>query len=121
MVAGLFVRFITDAIKSNIFYANKIYTFKKCIAVKNAPLFSAIIILFTACSVAGTRNHPNLTPGINHVFLSVSNMDASIAFCTKAFDLKVVKSITKLITEQHDAAFKRTVKISLCYSVFYPH
>ena len=50
-------------------------------------------------------------PAFNHVYLGVHNIDSSLAFYTKAFDLKVTYRISQLDVTQTDSTFKRTVNI----------
>lgn len=51
-------------------------------------------------------------PAFNHVYLAVRNIDSSIKFYAKAFDLKVTDHFTQLDIVQSDSSFKRTVNIA---------
>lgn len=55
-----------------------------------------------------------LSPRFNHVMLYVSNLDASIAFYTAAFDLQVAQRIGELtVTGADGASTTRPVKMAL--------
>lgn len=55
-----------------------------------------------------------LSPRFNHVMLYVSNLDASIAFYTRAFDLQVAQRITELtVTGPDGTPVTRPVKMAL--------
>jgi catechol 2,3-dioxygenase-like lactoylglutathione lyase family enzyme len=51
------------------------------------------------------------SPAFNHVYLAVHNMDSSLKFYTKAFDLKVTDRFSQLDITQIDTSFKRAVNI----------
>ena len=70
------------------------------------------VILISACSTTKMKGGNPLRPRLNHVFLSVSNIDSSIAFYTKAFDLVVTNRLTQLRIEQTDSTYERNVKIA---------
>jgi catechol 2,3-dioxygenase-like lactoylglutathione lyase family enzyme len=74
-------------------------------------LLLSTAILITACSTTKMKTGNLLTPRLNHLFLSVANIDSSLAFYTKAFDLTVTNRLTQLKIEQADSSFKRDVKI----------
>jgi len=50
-------------------------------------------------------------PVFNHVYLSLHNVDSSLAFYTKAFDLQVTDRFTQLDVTQPDSTFKRAVNV----------
>ena len=50
-------------------------------------------------------------PAFNHVYLAVHDMDSSLKFYTKAFDLKVTDRFDQLNVTQTDTSFKRSIKI----------
>jgi catechol 2,3-dioxygenase-like lactoylglutathione lyase family enzyme len=55
-----------------------------------------------------------LSPRFNHVMLYVSDLDASVAFYTKAFDLNVAQRITELtVTGADGRPVTRPVKMAL--------
>jgi catechol 2,3-dioxygenase-like lactoylglutathione lyase family enzyme len=59
---------------------------------------------------AACQDHPSY-PVFNHVYLSVRNVDSSLTFYTKAFDLKVTDRFTQLNITQSDTAFIRAVNV----------
>jgi len=65
-------------------------------------LLSLIIVLTMSCST-DTHPHQALSPRINHVMLYVSNLENSIDFYTRAFDLKVTNRLDTLIAVQPDS------------------
>jgi hypothetical protein len=69
-------------------------------------------IILISCSTTKTNSSNILTPRWNHVFLSVSNIDTSIAFYTRAFDLQVTNRIFNLKIEQGDSAYDRKVNMA---------
>ena len=50
-------------------------------------------------------------PAFNHLYLAVHNMDSSLKFYTKAFDIKVTDRFNQLDITQADTSFKRAVNI----------
>lgn len=50
-------------------------------------------------------------PKFNHVYLSVKDIQASVQFYTKAFDLKITDSFNLLNISTSDTAFKKPVKV----------
>ncbi len=61
-------------------------------------LFSAILLI----AATFTGKQKPLSPRFNHVMLYVSDIEASIDFYTKAFDLEVTQRITALNVKQPD-------------------
>ena len=60
------------------------------------------------------REPPHLSPRFNHVMLHVSDLDASIAFYTRAFDLEVSQRIDALTLVGPDGAeTERPVRMAL--------
>jgi len=62
--------------------------------MKKFPLYILALILISACS--SQKAETKISPRFNHVFLTVADLDRSVVFYTKAFDLEVVNSIKKL-------------------------
>ena len=55
-----------------------------------------------------------MSPRFNHIMLYVSDLDASIDFYSKAFDLSLVKKLDTLQVKQEDGSFKSNpVKMAL--------
>jgi predicted enzyme related to lactoylglutathione lyase len=77
-------------------------------AISISLIFNIVLILYFNKTVAQNQQ---VYPVFNHVFLSVRNMDSSIKFYTKAFDLKVTDRFTQLDITQADTAFKRIVNV----------
>ncbi len=50
-------------------------------------------------------------PAFNHVYLAVHNMDSSLQFYSKAFDLKVTDHFNLLDITQPDTGYKRPVNV----------
>jgi predicted enzyme related to lactoylglutathione lyase len=50
-------------------------------------------------------------PAFNHLYLAVHNMDSSLKFYTKAFDLKVTDRFNQLDITRTDTSSKRAVNI----------
>lgn len=59
------------------------------------------VLLFTVFSCTTKKS---ISPRINHVMLYVSDLDASIDFYTKAFDLHVTNRISQLETTKPDGS-----------------
>lgn len=75
-------------------------------------LLSLVVLLTLSCST-DTRQHKAISPRINHVMLYVSNLDNSIAFYTRAFDLQVTNKLNTLIAMQPDGTeLIRTVQMA---------
>ena len=73
-------------------------------------LTSLISVLALGCCdvIAQTQQSP---PAFNHLYLEVRNIDSSVKFYTRAFDLKVTDHFNQLEITQADSTFKRSVKI----------
>jgi len=67
----------------------------------NTALLSLLVLLALSCSTE-TNPHQAISPRINHVMLYVSNLENSIDFYTRAFDLNVTHRLDTLITLQAD-------------------
>lgn len=75
-------------------------------------LYSLIVlVIFSHCT---EMTQPKaVSPRINHVMLYVSNLDNSIAFYTKAFDLLITNKLDTLIAVQPDGTeLMRTVNMA---------
>jgi predicted enzyme related to lactoylglutathione lyase len=68
-------------------------------------------IALSLCFNKAAAQDQQVCPAFNHVYLSVHNMDSSLKFYTKAFDLKVTDRFTQLDITQTDTAFKRAVNV----------
>ena len=55
-----------------------------------------VALLLGICLVACQKQHPPISPRFNHVFLSVTNIERSVNFYMKAFDLDQYDEITTL-------------------------
>ena len=77
-------------------------------AISISLIFSIVLIL---CFNKAVAQDQQVYPVFNHVYLSVRNMDSSLKFYTKAFDLKVTDRFTQLDITQNDTAFKRVVNV----------
>ena len=77
-------------------------------AILSSLNFSIVLVLSLNMAFAQDQQ---VYPVFNHVFLSVRNMDSSVKFYTKAFDLKVTDRFTQLLITQTDTAFKRAVNV----------
>lgn len=75
-------------------------------------LYSLIVlVIFSHCTE--TTQPKAVSPRINHVMLYVSNLDNSIAFYTKAFDLLITNKLDTLIAVQPDGTeLMRTVNMA---------
>ncbi len=70
-----------------------------------------VLLLLSCCSNLSPERQ--LSPRVNHVMLYVSNLDNSINFYTKAFDLKVTNRLHKIIAVQEDGSeVERTVNMA---------
>lgn len=76
-------------------------------------LVAAVVVAALSVSAFRPRAAAPLSPRFNHVMLYVSDLDASIAFYTKAFDLKVTQRIDTLTVTQADGSeVTRQVKMA---------
>jgi catechol 2,3-dioxygenase-like lactoylglutathione lyase family enzyme len=81
--------------------------------MKFKTLLCSLIVLVTLSRCTNTKNNEPISPRINHVMLYVSNLDNSIAFYTRAFDLKVTNKLDTLIAAQQDGTeLMRTVNMA---------
>ena len=71
-----------------------------------------ICIAFVAYSTIKPGKIDVLRPRVNHVFLSVANIDSSVAFYLRAFDMKETNRLSVLRIEQGDSVTERKVKIA---------
>jgi len=79
---------------------------------RRAVLLLAVAVA-TVTAFAPSRRAA-LSPRFNHVMLYVSNLDASVAFYTRAFDLQVAQRITELtVTGPDGTPVTRPVKMAL--------
>lgn len=68
-----------------------------------------MLICVSVNPVAFQTSSPH--PRFNHVYLSVDDVDASLSFYTRAFDLSVTDRFNELDIKQTDTAFKRRVNV----------
>lgn len=57
------------------------------------PYLLLILIILFSC---GSKTENQLSPRFNHVYLTVADVDRSVAFYTTAFDLKVTAEIKEI-------------------------
>ena len=75
---------------------------------------AALATIMIAVSAFAPARQAALSPRFNHVMLTVSNLDSSIAFYTAAFDLQVSQRITELkVTGANGTPAPRPVKMAL--------
>ncbi len=82
-------------------------------ASRTLPVF--VLVAAVGLSTAAFRSRPAdpVSPRFNHVMLFVSNLDSSVAFYTRAFDLKVTQRLTKLtVTRPDGTTAERDVKMA---------
>ena len=65
--------------------------------VRRISLVATLGVLAIAASAWQPRPAAPLSPRFNHVMLTVANLDSSVAFYTRAFDLEVTQRITCLL------------------------
>lgn len=83
-----------------------------CLARRLAPIAAIGGLVLAASAWLPQRSAP-LTPRFNHVMLTVANLDSSVAFYTRAFDLKVAQRITSLtVTRPDGSTAAREVKMA---------
>ena len=74
----------------------------------------ALATIMIAVSAFAPARESALSPRFNHVMLTVTNLDSSIAFYTAAFDLQVSQRITELkVTGANGTPTARPVKMAL--------
>lgn len=76
--------------------------------MKNLFLLFTLVLI---CTISKAQNNA-ITPYINHVFLSVSDIDSSTSFYTNAFDLKVTQRFKYLEINRGDETDTLKVKIA---------
>lgn len=78
-----------------------------------AALASLAGLVFALSAFASGRSTA-LSPRFNHVMLHVSNLDSSLAFYTKAFDLQVAQRIDSLtVTAANGSSVTRPARMAL--------
>jgi len=70
--------------------------------MKLKTILICLIALVTFSRCSSFKHQEPVSPRINHVMLYVSNLDNSIAFYTRAFDLHVTNTLDTLIAIQPD-------------------
>ena len=76
--------------------------------MKLAPIILLSLILF---SCTQSKDKP-VSPRVNHVMLYVSNLDASVDFYTRAFDLQETNRVTQLkVTKADGSQLTRDIEI----------
>ena len=73
--------------------------------------FLLLIMISLILSPTVSAQMQQAPPSFNHVYLAVHNVDSSLKFYTKAFDLQVTNRFSQLDIRQTDTAFKRPVNI----------
>ena len=80
--------------------------------VRRIAIFATLGALAISASAWSPAAAP-LTPRFNHVMLTVANLDSSIAFYTRAFDLEVAQRISSLtVTKPDGSSAVREVKMA---------
>lgn len=83
------------------------------IYVRRFALVATIGVVAIAASAWQPRPAELLSPRFNHVMLYVANLDSSVAFYTRAFDLQVAQRITSLtVTRPDGSTAVREVKMA---------
>ena len=81
--------------------------------VRRLTLVATLGVLAIAASAWRPQTAALLTPRFNHVMLTVANLDSSVAFYTRAFDLEVAQRITSLkVTRPDGSTAEREVKMA---------
>ena len=81
--------------------------------VRRITLVATLGVLAIAASAWRPQPAAPLTPRFNHVMLTVANLDSSIAFYTRAFDLEVAQRISSLtVTKPDGSSAVREVKMA---------
>ena len=81
--------------------------------VRRITLVVTLGVLAIAASAWRPQPVAPLTPRFNHVMLTVANLDSSVAFYTRAFDLEVTQRITSLtVTRPDGSSAAREVKMA---------
>lgn len=81
--------------------------------VRRLALVALLGVVATAASAWRSPPAAPLTPRFNHVMLTVANLDSSVAFYTRAFDLEVAQRIASLrVTRPDGSTAEREVKMA---------
>jgi lactoylglutathione lyase len=83
-----------------LYFLRKLRPSEMKIYTKFAFTIASLLLLFSACN--SIDKYSPLSPRFNHVFLAVSDLDKSIAFYTKAFDLEITTRLKKLTKTSPD-------------------
>ena len=75
--------------------------------------FAFLLVTFLIC--ACQQGPPS--PRFNHVYLAVNDLEQSVDFYTKAFDVEVTKRITKLMRTAADGT-RAEVKVNMAFLKF---
>jgi catechol 2,3-dioxygenase-like lactoylglutathione lyase family enzyme len=76
--------------------------------------FFLLVVAVAAVSAFAPSRKAALSPRFNHVMLYVSNLDSSITFYTKAFDLQVAQRIDSLtVTGANGSPVTRPARMAL--------
>ena len=67
-------------------------------------LVATLGVMAIAASAWRSRPAAPPSPRFNHVMLTVANLDSSVAFYSRAFDLEVTQRITSLTVTRPDGA-----------------
>ena len=81
--------------------------------MKNIYTLITLAIILTSC---GSKEP--LSPRFNHVFLVVSDMERSVEFYTKAFDLKVTNEKVKHIVWTYEDGTQKEVETNIVFLKF---
>jgi catechol 2,3-dioxygenase-like lactoylglutathione lyase family enzyme len=83
------------------------------VPARSIGLAASVGALALAASAFLPQESALVTPRFNHVMLTVANLDSSIAFYTRAFDLEVTRRLTSLtITRPDGSTASRDVKMA---------
>lgn len=81
--------------------------------IKSINILFTIAIILTSCG-----KKESLSPRFNHVFLNVSDMERSVDFYTKAFDLKVTNDSVKHLLYTYEDGTKGEVDVNIVFLKF---
>lgn len=70
--------------------------------MKFKKVLTGLLVFLTLLNCTNSKHNEPISPRINHVMLYVSNLDNSIAFYTRAFDLQVTNKLDTLVAMQPD-------------------
>jgi len=80
---------------------------------RRIALVATLGVMAIAASAWRSRPAAPLSPRFNHVMLTVANLDSSVAFYTRAFDLEVTQRISSLtVTRPDGSTAAREVKMA---------